>query len=46
MSISSVMQKRLEATELWFIRRKLKISWPDKVSNKQVLAIANVKCER
>ena len=37
------MQKRLEATEMWFVRRMLKISWPDKISNERVLTIANVK---
>ena len=42
-SISSVMQKRLEATEMWFLRRMLKISWTDKISNERVLTIANVK---
>ena len=29
--------KRLEATEMWFIRRMQKISWKEKKTNKQVL---------
>jgi len=44
-SISSVVQKRLAATDMWFLRRMLKISWTDKVSNARGLASANVKCE-
>ena len=42
-SISAAMQKRLEATEMWFLRRMLKISWTEKVSNERVLTIANAK---
>ena len=42
-SITSVMQMRLEATEIWFLRKMLKISWADKISNKRVLTIANMK---
>ena len=42
-SISSVMRKRLEAAEMWFLRRMLKISWTEKISNERVLTIANVK---
>ena len=37
------MQKRLEATEMWFLRRMLKISWSDKISNERELTIAKVK---
>ena len=42
-SISSVMQKRLEATEMWFSRKMLKISWTEKISNERELTITNVK---
>ena len=44
-SISSAMQKCLESTEMWFIRRMLKFSWMNKISNERVLTIANIKCE-
>ena len=44
-SISSAMQNCLETTEIWFIRRILKFSWIDKISNERVLTIANIKCE-
>ena len=37
------MQKHLEATEMWFLRRMSNISWTDKISNESVLTIANVK---
>ena len=30
---------------MWFIRRMLKFSWIDKISNERVLRIANLKCE-
>ena len=42
-SISSVMQNRLEATEMWFLRRIVKISWTDQISNERVLTIVNVR---
>ena len=42
-SISAAMQKRLEATEMWFLRRMLKIPWTERISNERVLTIANVK---
>ena len=37
--------KRLEATEMWFIRRIMKFSWIEKLSYERVLTIANLKCE-
>lgn len=36
-SISEVMKKKLEATEMWFYRRSLKVSWTDKKSNTEIL---------
>ena len=31
----------MKATEIWFLRRMLRIAWTDKVSNDQVLQRAN-----
>jgi len=39
-TISAAMVKRLEAVEIWFYRRMLKIPWTDHVSNEQVLEMA------
>ncbi|MGX9987587.1 reverse transcriptase domain-containing protein [Soonwooa purpurea] len=36
-TISSRMRRRLEATEMWFYRRMLRISWTQHVSNYEVL---------
>ncbi len=41
-TLSSDMMKRLEATEMWFLRRMLRISWTDRVTNTKVLERANV----
>jgi len=30
------MISQLEATEIWFLRRMLRITWTDKVSNEEV----------
>jgi len=35
------MEAHLQATEMWFLCRMLKISWKDKVSNEEVLRRAN-----
>ena len=35
------MESHLEAAEMWFLRRMLRIAWTDKVSNDQVLQRAN-----
>jgi hypothetical protein len=35
-TVSGVMLKMLEATEVWFLRRMLRISWKDKISNEEV----------
>ncbi|XKL59449.1 hypothetical protein PGB90_000465 [Kerria lacca] len=44
-TIKSASTKRLEATEMWFLRRLLKIPWIEKVSDTEVLERANVKQE-
>ncbi|XP_069972232.1 uncharacterized protein [Penaeus vannamei] len=36
-TISAQMEKRLEATEMWFFRRMLRISWTDHVTNQEIL---------
>ena len=39
-TISKTMQDRLQAAEMWFVRRMLRISWTDRISNEQVLSRA------
>ena len=39
-TISKEMQKRLEATEMWFFRRMLRIPWTARMTNTQVLRMA------
>ena len=39
-TLTKDLEKRLEATELWFIRRILKISWTEKKSNEEVMRMA------
>ena len=34
-------QSQLEAAEMWFLRRMMKVSWTAKVSNKIILQMAN-----
>ena len=36
-TISKRMQEKLEATEMWFLRRMLRIPWADKITNVAVL---------
>ena len=36
-TISKLLQKTLEAIEMWFLRRMRKISWVEKLSNQTVL---------
>jgi hypothetical protein len=31
------MEKQLEATEMWFLRRMLSVSWTDRESNESIL---------
>jgi len=41
--ISKAMKKQLEAAEMWFLRRMMKISWMKKVTNKDVLRRAQTE---
>ena len=36
-------KKRLEAAEMWYIRRTLRISWTEKKSNEEVMEMAGYK---
>ena len=36
-TVTKEMQKKLQATEIWFYRRMLKVSWKDFVKNEQIL---------
>ena len=36
-NISQAMQERLEAAEIWFLKRMLEISWTDLVTNEAIL---------
>ena len=42
-TLTTDLERRLEATEIWFIRRILKISWKDKKSNEEVMNISGYK---
>ena len=37
LTISAGMESRIEAVEMWFLRRMLRISWGDHISNEEVL---------
>ena len=39
-TISETIKKRLEATEMWFLRRMMRIPWVKKVTNERVLELA------
>ena len=39
-TISRAMQERLQAVEMWFLRRMLRIPWVDRVTNEEVLGRA------
>ena len=41
-TISKEMEKKLEAAEMWFLRRMLQISWTEKISNDEVTRRAGV----
>ena len=41
-TLTSDLMKQLEATEMWFLRRMLRISYKDKVTNEEVLRRAKV----
>ena len=42
-TISRVMQQKLEAAEMWFLRRMLMIAWTEKKTNEEVLRMASTK---
>ena len=42
-TISRQAQKKLEVTEMWFLRRMLRVSWAAKKSNKTVLQEVNTR---
>ena len=42
-TLTKDLEKRLEAAELWFIRRTLKISWMEKKSNEEVMNMSGYK---
>ena len=41
-TLTSDLMKQLEAAEIWFLRRMLRISYKDRVTNEEVLRRANV----
>ena len=42
-TISETMKKQLEAAEMWFLRRMMKISWTKKITNEEVLRRAQTE---
>ena len=42
-TISNAMKKKLEAAEMWFLRRMMKISWVKKITNEDVLRKAQTE---
>ena len=44
-TISKNMAKRIEATEMWFLRRMLRIQWVEKLANEKVMEKARTKRE-
>ena len=44
-TIRKEILKRLEAAEIWFLRRMLSISWLDRMSNETVLRKADTRRE-
>ena len=42
-TINKTMQNKLEACEMWFLRRMGKISWTQKLTNEKVLSMLNTK---
>ncbi|GFR95408.1 endonuclease-reverse transcriptase [Elysia marginata] len=39
--MNNTLNKKIEAAEMWFFRRILKVSWKDKTTNDEVLDMAN-----
>ena len=42
-TISQGMEKRIEAVEMWFLRRMMRISWSERMTNEVVLERAGTK---
>ena len=42
-TITNRIRMKLEATEMWFLRRILKVSWTEKRSNQEILEMAGMK---
>ena len=42
-TLTSDLERKLEATEMWFIRRILKISWNERKSNEEVMEMCGYK---
>jgi len=42
-TISGAMEKKLEAAEMWFLRKMQRIPWTDRVTNEEVLKRAGTK---
>lgn len=42
-TVKKIMEKRLEAVEMWFLRRMLRIPWTARVSNEEVMRRAGVE---
>ena len=40
-TLNKTLKRKLEATEMWFYRRMLRISWVDRISNEEVLRRMN-----
>ena len=43
MDVTKDLERRLEAAEMWYIRRIMRISWTEKKSNKEVTEMAGYK---
>ena len=44
-TVSKKMKKRLEAAEMWFIRRIMRIPWVERKTNEEALQIAGTTRE-
>ena len=41
LTISKTLKNKINAAELWFYRRMLRISWTDRITNEEVLGRVN-----
>ena len=42
-TLTKDLERRLEAAEMWYLRRIMRISWTEKISNEKVMEIAEYK---